>query len=106
MRGAVTPHGRSCGRVVLMPFRAQSSDTSRETEAFLVAAYRQLDAAEKLERVGSLGRMLRSVVLADLRSLHPAADERELTLRYAARLFDPETMRTVFEWEPDEAQGR
>ena len=79
-----------------MPYRTQSSDTSRETEEWLFAAYRRLSAAEKLERVGALGRMLKSVVWADLRARHPSADERELTLRYAARLFDAETMRSVF----------
>jgi len=89
-----------------MPYRTQSSDTSREAEERKFAAYRRLSAAEKLERVGALGRMLKSVVWADLRSLHPNADEHELTLRYAARLFDAETMRSVFGWPPDESSER
>jgi hypothetical protein len=89
-----------------MPYRTQSSDTSQEAEEWLIAAYRRLSAAEKLERVGSLGRMLKSVVWADLRSRHPRADECELKLRYAARLFDAETMRSVFGWPPDDSKDR
>ena len=88
-----------------MPYRTQSPDTSREAEEKLFAAYRRLSASEKLERVGALGRMLKSVVWADLRACHPCADEHELRLRYAARLFDRETMQAAFQWEPDESQG-
>lgn len=86
-----------------MPYRTQSSDTSREAEEVLFAAYRRMSPAEKLERVGALGKMLKAVVLADLRAAHPTADEHELRLRYAARLFDRTTMRAVFHWDPDEA---
>jgi len=89
-----------------MAYRTQSPDTSRKAEEWLIAAYRRLGAAEKLERVGALGRMLKSVVWADLRSRYPGADERELTLRYAARLFDAETMRTVFGWSGDGSGDR
>jgi hypothetical protein len=90
---------------VRVPYRTQSPDTTREAEEVLFAAYRRLSASEKLERVGALGRMLKSVVWAELRARHPAADERELRLRYAARLFDVETMQSVFGWPPEESKG-
>lgn len=83
-----------------MTYETQSPDTSRETEEILFAAYRRMSAAEKLERVGRLGAMVKSVVLADLRARHPKADERELQLRYAARMHDPDTMRAAFGWAP------
>lgn len=86
-----------------VPYETQSPDTSREVEAMLIAAYRRMSAAEKLDRVGRLGRMVKSVVLADLRARHPDADARELELRYAARMHDPATMRAAFGWAPDAA---
>jgi len=89
-----------------MPYRTQSSDTSREAEELLFAAYRRMSPAEKLERVGALGRMLKFVVLADLRAAHPSAAEHELRLRYAARLFDRATMQAAFQWDPDETPDR
>lgn len=46
-----------------MTYETQSPDTSRETEEILFAAYRRMSAAEKLERVGRLGAMVKSVVL-------------------------------------------
>lgn len=87
-----------------VPYKTQSPDTPRDVEEMLFAAYRRMSAAEKLERVGRLGQMVKSVVLADLRARHPHADERELELRYAARMFDRETMLAAFGWAPDDAE--
>ena len=83
-------------------YETQSTDTSRETEELMFAAYRRMSAAEKLERVGRLGAMVKSVVLADLRARHPDAEERELLLRYAARMHDRETMLAAFGWAPED----
>ncbi len=85
-----------------MAYRTQSPDTPRAVEEILFAAYRRMDAAQKLEHVGRLGGMVKSLVLADLRARHPDADERELELRYAARMLPPETMRAAFGWAPDD----
>ena len=71
----------------------------------LFDAYRRMSAAEKLERAGRLGQLVKSVVIADLRQRHPGATERELQLRYASRLFDPQTMRAAFGWAPDDDEG-
>ncbi len=89
-----------------MPYRTRSADTTPELEEVLFAGYRRMDAAEKLERVGRLGQMLRSVVLAGLRARFPHADDRELRLRCAARMFDRATMLDVFGWAPEESQER
>ncbi len=89
-----------------MAYKTQSSDTPRDIEELLFDAYRRMSAAEKWERVGRLGRMVKSVVLADLRARYPDAEERELELRYAARMFDRRTMLAAFGWAPDEAGER
>ena len=86
-----------------MAYRTQSSDTPRAVEEMLFDAYRRMSAAEKLERVGRLGQMVKSLVLADLRARHPEADERELELRYAARMFARGTMLAAFGWAPGDA---
>jgi len=85
-----------------VPYKTQSPDTPRHIEEMLFEGYRRMSAAEKLERVGRLGQMIKSVVLADLRAQFPDAGKRELDLRYAARMFDRETMRAAFGWAPDE----
>lgn len=84
-----------------VPYETQSPDTDEATEAFLFAAYRRMSPVEKIQRVGRLGQMVKSVVLAELRGRFPDATERELALRYASRMLDRETMRTVFRWDPD-----
>jgi hypothetical protein len=84
-----------------MPYVTQSSDTSRDIEDRLFAAYRRMSAAEKLERVGRLGAMVKAVVMADLRARYPAADDRELALRYAVRSVGPELLRSAFGWSSD-----
>lgn len=84
-----------------MPYVTQSSDTDRATEAFLFAAYRRMSAVEKIERIGRIGQMVKAVALAELRGRFPDATDRELALRYASRMHDRETMRTVFRWDPD-----
>ena len=89
-----------------MPYRTQSLDTSRELEEFLFERYRRMSATEKMDRVGRLGRMVKSVVLAGLRAQYPLADEHELALRYAARLLDRATMSSAYGWAPDDAEER
>ena len=83
-----------------MPYRTQSEDTPRDVEEMLFAAYRRMSPAEKLERMGRLGKMIKSLVLARLHEEHPDACERELNVRYAARVIDPDMLRAAVGWAP------
>jgi hypothetical protein len=38
---------------------------------------------------------------AEVRSLYPAASDREVFLRVTARRLGPELMRKVYGWQPD-----
>lgn len=87
-----------------MPYRTQSADTTRELEELLFEGYRRMSATEKMERVGRLGRMVKSVVLAGLRAQYPDADAHELALRVAARLLDRATMLSAYGWAPDDVE--
>lgn len=79
------------------------SDTSSDVEEKLVEGYRQMSAAEKLRKVVSLNEALDTLARARLRRTYgDDLSEREIKLRLAALRLDRETMRTVFNWDPEE----
>ena len=77
------------------------SDTSPEAERVLIELYRRMPAWRKLLQVCDLNRTVEELALCDIRRRHRDADERELRLRLGSRWLSPETMRTVFGWDPD-----
>ena len=77
------------------------SDTDPKIEALMVAGYRRMSVAEKLEIVRSASLGIQELALMDIRRRHPNADEREQLLRLASRRLDKETMRRVFGWDVD-----
>ena len=85
----------------MAPYRTQSPDTSRDIEARMFDAYRSMSSAEKLRRIGELGRLAEAVALAGIRRQYPQADERELRLRLAARQYDREIMVQLLDWDPE-----
>jgi hypothetical protein len=77
------------------------SDTSPAAERVMIAGYRLMSPAEKLERVAALNRALVALSTARLRAQYgPVMSPRELRLRLAALRLDPETMRTILHWDP------
>ena len=84
-----------------MAYKTQSSDTSREIEEIRFAALRKMTPAEKLERVGQLGALLRELAMADIRRRHADAGEEELRLRLASRWLDRETMIDAYGFDPE-----
>jgi len=74
-------------------------DTAPAVDALLVAGYRRMSPAEKLERVRALTHAVQELALADIRRRHPDADEREQALRLASRWIAPELMLRVFAWD-------
>lgn len=81
------------------------TDTSPEMERRLIDEYRRMSAQEKLEQVVRLSQAVQKLALIDLRRRFPDADDRELQLRLAARWLDPELMRSLVGWDPDEEVG-
>ena len=75
------------------------NDTHPTIEAYLVAGYRNMSHAQKLERVRSLTRAVQELALLDVRRRYPDADERELALRVASRWLDPQLMVRAFGWD-------
>jgi hypothetical protein len=75
------------------------SDTDAKIEAILVAGYRAMSPAQKLERVRALTFAVQELALLDIRRRHPDATERELSLRLASRWLEPELMSKAFDWD-------
>lgn len=81
---------------------AQSRDTPLDVEEILLAGYRRMTPAEKLERVADLNRAVQQMALARIRAQYgPNLSEREERLRLGALWLDRETMIAVFGWDPE-----
>jgi len=66
------------------------SDTQPEAEQVFSELMRQAPAWRKLEMVGQLNQMLRTLALSGLRQRHPQATPEELQRRLADLLLGPE----------------
>jgi hypothetical protein len=77
------------------------SDTHPAVEALLIEGYRRMTTSEKLARVSAMSRAVQELALLDIQRRHPGADAREQALRLASRRLDAETMRRVFDWDPE-----
>jgi hypothetical protein len=81
---------------------SQSVDTPLEIEEILLAGYRLMTPAEKLQRVADLNRAVQEMALARIRKQYgPNLSEREQRLRLASLWLDRETMVRVFSWDPE-----
>jgi hypothetical protein len=81
------------------------NDTHPRIEAMIVEGCRQMTLAEKFARVQSLNESVLQMAAARIWQQYEAASELELRLRVAALWLDDETMRRVFDWDP-EVRGR
>ena len=75
------------------------NDTHPDIEAALVAGYRKMSPAQKMERVRALTQAVQELALTDIRRRHPDAGPRELALRLASRWIEPELMLRAFGWD-------
>ena len=78
------------------------NDTDPRAEAVLVAGYRRMSAAQKVERVRQLTLAVQELALLDVRRRHPNESEREHELRVASRWLTAEVMRRAFDWDVDQ----
>jgi hypothetical protein len=82
-----------------------ANDTHPTAEAVLIAGYRRMSPAEKLQRVQALNETVLQFAAARVKQEHPGITERELRLRLASLWLDRDTMIRVFDWDP-ERHGR
>lgn len=75
------------------------SDTDPRIEQMVVAGYRAMSVAAKLERVRLLNQAIQELALRDVRRRHPDASPREQALRVASRWLEPELMAKAFSWD-------
>lgn len=80
--------------------RPLAEDTPIEVERIQVEILRRMSPGQKMDRMTSLNRSLRSMVRAQIRRRHPDAFEREIDLRTASRWLDPDVMAKAFGWDP------
>lgn len=72
------------------------SDTSPEAEQVLLELLRQAPIQRKLELMGQLNAMAKSLALNNLRRQYPHASEAELRRHLADRLLGPELAAVVY----------
>jgi len=76
------------------------NDTDPAVKAILLAAQRRLSPEEKVRQVFAMTDLLLRLSEAGVRRLYPAADNREVFLRAAARRLGRETVARVYGWDP------
>ena len=79
--------------------RLQSSDTPLHIEQILIEGYRRMTPTQKLDRVRAMTLAIQELAMAQIRTEHPEAPQREMELRLAARWLPPEIMSRVFGWD-------
>ncbi|MBL8205317.1 MAG: hypothetical protein JNM09_13865 [Blastocatellia bacterium] len=77
-------------------------DTTPEAEAILLEGYRKMPAWKKWKYVVDLNLALKSLQLAQIKTMHPQASEYELKMRLASRWIEPELMKEAFGWDVEE----
>lgn len=86
-----------------MPRSDWYSDTDpRALEVFL-ECQRRMSAAQKVQAIFDLSRMVFEAAEAEVRRQHPGIGARAAFLRTAARHLDRETMMRVYGWDPESA---
>jgi hypothetical protein len=76
-------------------------DTTAEAEAVLVGLLRTAPIWKRLKMIEDLSESLRALASADLRRCYPAANEKELKKRLAARLLKREEVMAAYGWDPE-----
>lgn len=77
-------------------------DTPPHIQKMLIEGYRQMSPQEKFKRVSELTKAIQQLALARIRTQYGPISEREQQLRLASLWLEPEIMRRVFQWDPDE----
>lgn len=76
------------------------NDTDPKAAEVLLALHRRMSASDKVQAVFELTDMAFRLSEAGVRQLYPAASDREVFLRAAARRLGAETVARVYGWDP------
>jgi hypothetical protein len=77
------------------------TDTATDAEEVLVRLLRTAPIWKRLKMIEDLNESLRALASADLRRCYPAANEKELKKRLAARLLKREEVMAAYGWDPE-----
>jgi hypothetical protein len=77
-----------------------ANDTPPQIQKILIEGYRKMSPQQKLKRVAELTLAVQQLALARIRRQYGDISERELHLRLASLWLDSETMKRVFNWDP------
>ena len=77
------------------------TDTATDAEEVLVRLLRTAPIWKRLKMIEDLNESLRTLASADLRRCYPAANEKELKKRLAARLLKREEVMAAYGWDPE-----
>lgn len=92
-----------CGRFLLGSRCMSMADTSPQADARYHELLRRMPPEKRLEAAMRLSQAVRELALAGIRARHPGADERELRVRLAVRLYGRDCARRLFGHVPDDA---
>ncbi len=76
------------------------NDTDPKVAEVLLALHRRMSPSDKVQAVFALTDMLLRFSEAGVRQVYPAASDREVFLRAAARRLGRETVTRVYGWDP------
>ena len=76
-------------------------DTNPKAREVYCELLRRMSPEERLARVFELNELQESLQRESVKRLYPAAGEREVFLRVAARRLGRETMIKAYDWDPN-----
>jgi hypothetical protein len=74
------------------------ADTHPEALRIFLEIQGRMTPEQKLRRVVEMYEMITAAQMAEVRRLHPGANDREVFLRVTARRLGPELMKKVYGW--------
>lgn len=77
------------------------SDTHPDALRAYLKIQGEIPPEQKLQLVGEMYEAMIALQTAEVRRLHPQADDREVFLRVTARRLGPELMKRVYGWQPN-----
>jgi hypothetical protein len=80
-----------------------TTDTSPQADARYHELLRRMPPERRLEAAMRLSQAVRELAIAGIRQRHPDADEEEVRVRLAVRMYGRQQVRRLFGAMPDDA---
>jgi len=75
------------------------SDTHPDIERKMIELMRTLTPAQKLARIGNMGRFMKQAAFASTRLRYPQETDREIMLRVVSRSIPADLMLKAYGWD-------